>query len=58
MIVLKFQPCQFIERNEGYLGMTHDGITSFENLFAKYQASLTENGNLKEEIRIIEALKE
>lgn len=33
--------------------MIHDDMTSFENLFVKYQNMLTENSNLKEEIRIL-----
>ena len=35
--------------------MIHDDMTSFENLFVKYQNLLTENSNLKEEIRILKA---
>ncbi len=35
--------------------MIQDDMASFENLFVKYQNLLTENSNLKEEIRILKA---
>ncbi len=38
---------------ERFPGVIHDDMTSFENLFVKYQNLLTENSNLKEEIRIL-----